>query len=116
MGQETSTLHPSPNDDLALAVFGLGVFIQYRLDDGMEEEVLYPFMQAYLNLTARREGRECHDLHELRSQTVVVGPEEQEAIRQWWPSWLPDGEKLRYHRQSLGNALNNNGLHGQEAG
>lgn len=106
----------STDADIGFAVFGLGAFVQYRLDDGMREEDLYSFMQAYLNLTGKREGLGYRDLHELRSQTIIVGPAEQEAIRQWWPSWLPDGEKLRLHRRHERNSLHNNVLDEGEAG
>ncbi|MER2529288.1 MAG: hypothetical protein ABTR07_15295 [Candidatus Competibacter denitrificans] len=75
-------------EDIALATFALGRFVQYRLDDGMAESDLEPFMQAYFNLTADLDGRERLSLHALRSQTTVEGPVAQAEGRPEWPSWL----------------------------
>lgn len=46
---------PMEISDIRLAVFALGHFVQYRLDEGMDAAYLEDFMQAYLNLTARLE-------------------------------------------------------------
>jgi hypothetical protein len=96
--------------DIDLALFGLAGFVQYRLDDGMDEAELEPFMQAYLNLMAERMGLEPLSLQALRVQTVVASQEEQEAIRQWRPAWLPDAEKLRHHRLGLRRSPSTSGL------
>lgn len=88
--------------DVDHAIFALGRFIDYRLAGGMQEDWLFPYMQAYLNLVARREGRESPDLHELRSQTTFDGPENPEEVNQWTPVWLPYGEKLLCHRRLHG--------------
>lgn len=87
------------NEDLAYAVFGLGIFIDYRLEDGMSEDALKPFMQAYLNIQARLHDQEPPDLDELRSRTVTDEPDLQQAILEVLPHWLPDCEKLRVYRR-----------------
>lgn len=87
------------NNTRSLAIFAIGRFIQYRLDDGMNPKELEPFMQAYLNLEAEAEDRQPHDLHALQSQTITATPEEQREALTISPAWLPDGEKLRHiHR------------------
>jgi len=91
-------------EDLGHAVIGLGFFIDYRRDEGMDDEELVPYMQAFLNLQARLAGRAAPDLAELRSRKVAVAPKVQEAILQVWPRWLPDCEKLQAVRLADGNA------------
>lgn len=81
--------------DLAYAIFALGRFIEYRLGDGMSEEAIKPFVQSYLNLTARRDCREPLSYDALESQKVIDAPVDQEAIHQWWALWLSGGEKLK---------------------
>lgn len=87
--------------DVGIALFALGRFIDYRLEEGMNRADLEPWMQAYLNLEATLEGREPHALHALQAQTVAASPAERVGMNQWGPSWLPDCEKLRLHRKSL---------------
>ncbi|OQX07920.1 MAG: hypothetical protein BWK73_26760 [Thiothrix lacustris] len=95
---------------LGCAIFAMGAFVQYRLDDGMHQDYLAVFMQAYLNLEAAAEGREPLDLRALQAQTVTATPEEQRAILTVFPSWLPDGEKLRHVREIPCNAPCTTGL------
>lgn len=88
-------------EDIALATFALGRFVQYRLDDGMAESDLEPFMQAYLNLTADIDGRERLSLHALRSQRAVDGLMDQGEDRPEWPSWLAEYENRRHDNFTL---------------
>lgn len=86
-------------EQLGYAMFALGRFVDYRLSEGMSEDVLRGFMQAYLTLEAAIEGRESPDLRELQSQTVAVPPDLTQAVQTITPVWLPVGEKLRHiHR------------------
>jgi hypothetical protein len=84
-----------PRNCLALAVFGLGSFIEGRLKDGMARQDLVEFMCSYLQAAACLEGRDCPDPLAQLSRTSVVSPALQDRLREVWPSWLPDGEKLR---------------------
>jgi hypothetical protein len=81
--------------DISLATFALGRFVQYRLDEGMEECHLTLFKQAYFNLTADLDGRERLSHHALRSH-IEAGEQalQAEAFREW-PSWLLAHEKQR---------------------
>ena len=88
-------------EDVDHAIFALGRFIDYRLSEGMQEDWLFNYQQAYLNLLARRQGLEPPDLHELRARTTFDGPEDPAVVSRWSPAWLPYGEKLRLHRLSL---------------
>lgn len=98
-------LEDAKQNYLAYAVFGLGRFIDYRIQEGMQAEALKPFMQAYLSLEALIQGRDAQDLDELLSQKVTDEPGLEEANRQVTPCWLPGCEKLRLHRQSLDTCL-----------
>lgn len=80
--------------DIGLAIFGLGRFIEYRLEEGQKEKDLFPWMQAYLNLSYRARGLEPPDLHELRARKVELALGDAEDLRAASPSWLPDAEKL----------------------
>lgn len=84
--------------DIAIATFALGRFVQYRLDEGMAESDLESFMQAYLNLTADLDGRERLSLHELRSQTEAAVPGSLPEDLPAWPAWLSHYERQRCHR------------------
>lgn len=88
--------------DMALALFALGRFIDYRREEGMADADLRPFMQAYLNLSYRAEGLEPPDLDALRSRTVVVAPWQRPLLDQMTPDWLPDGERLRILQRQAG--------------
>lgn len=101
--------------DLARSVFALGRFIDYRLFEGMSLEDLQPFMQSYINLSDRLEGRQPRSLHELLSQKAIDAPDLPQAIRQVGPAWLPDGEKQRLYRLAPRNDQNTNGLHESKA-
>lgn len=79
--------------DVALAIFALGRFIDYRLAEGMDEGDLVEFKQAYLNLSAHAQGREPPNLHELQAQKVVLSPEDEVLLREVTPTWLPVAEK-----------------------
>lgn len=82
--------------DVAYAVFGLGAFIDYRRDDGMQDEDLYSFMEAYLNLQAVLLGRARPDHSSLRSRIASAGQTlSLDQASQVSPSWLPDDEKRR---------------------
>jgi hypothetical protein len=96
--------------DIALATFALGRFVQYRLDDGMEERALEPFMQAYLNLTADLDGRERLSLSELRSRTAIDGLTHPPEASPEWPAWLSFHEKLRGRLLAERNSQNRSGL------
>lgn len=93
----------SKTDTRSLAIFALGRFIDYRLEEGMSRKELAPFMQAYLNLEAEAEDRQPHDLHALQSQTTTATPEELREALTFSPAWLPDGEKLRHIRRFRDN-------------
>jgi hypothetical protein len=86
--------------DVSNAMFALGRFIDYRLEEGMEESWLFPYMQSFLNLSYR--VLEPPDLHELRARTTFDGQENPEEVNQWSPAWLPYGEKLLCHRRLHG--------------
>ena len=88
----------SERADDVMALFALGRFIDYRLEEGMDEQLLKPFMQAYFNLQARIRGQAAPDLDELRSRAVADTPELQAARLQVSPNWLPDCEKLEVYR------------------
>jgi hypothetical protein len=92
--------------DLSHAIFGLGRYIQYSLEAGMDERDLHSSMQAYLNLAAAEEGLEPPCYQTLLAQKVDVSPEIRELMNQWTPTWLPDGEKLRLVRRSRDSGLN----------
>ncbi len=83
------------HEDIALATFALGRFVQYRLDEGMEEKHLALFKQAYFNLTADLDGRERLSDHALRSH-IEAGEQalQEEAFREW-PAWLLAHERQR---------------------
>lgn len=81
-------------EEIALATFALGRFVQYCLDEGMAWKELDVFMQAYLNLTADLDGRGRLSLEAL-SRIGVVAPAAPTAGRRVWPSWLSAHEKLR---------------------
>ncbi|HET8555277.1 MAG TPA: hypothetical protein VFL78_10660, partial [Rhodanobacteraceae bacterium] len=83
--------------DIALATFALGRFVQYRLDEGMDAQLLEPYQQAYLNITADLDGRERLDLRELPARIKAAGLEIAPEDRQAWPSWLQGHEKWRAH-------------------
>ena len=87
---------------LGYALFALGRFVDYRISDGMSEDAVHPFMQAYLDLEATLDGREPPCLRELQSQTVVVPPALMPETQTITPAWLPDGEKLRHIRRAHG--------------
>lgn len=82
------------SQDIGLAIFGLGRFIEYRLEEGQQEKALFEWMQAYLNLSYRARGLEPPDLHELRARKVELSPEQQELLREVSPTWLPVAEKF----------------------
>ena len=82
-------------DDIGYAIFALGRFIDYRLDDGMAEEQLHAFMQAYLNLSYHQEGLLAPDSHELQSRKVDALHSHEQEMATMTPSWLPHYEKLR---------------------
>ena len=77
---------------LGYALFALGRFVDYRISDGMSEDAVHPFMQAYLDLEATLDGREPPCLRELQSQTVVVPPALMPETQTITPAWLPDGK------------------------
>jgi hypothetical protein len=87
--------------DVSNALFALGRFIDYRLEEGMQEDWLHPYMQSYLNLHYRFRGQASPDLHELRARKVDVGPAQQAFLSVMTPAWLPVAEKLRHHHPEL---------------
>lgn len=97
MGNDMSEITHPDNEDIGHAIFALGRFIDYRLEEGMEEEWLLPYMQSYLNLSYRSRGLALPDLQELRAREVVVGPAEQAFLSVMTPAWLPVAEKLLHH-------------------
>jgi len=97
---------PMEISDIELAVFALGRFVQYRLDEGMDAANLEDFMQAYLNLTASLDGREPLDLHELPSRIEAAGLTAQPEDPPAWPSWLIGHERLRGHLRAQHSARN----------
>lgn len=90
----------SERSDLSYALFALGAFIEHRLQDGMARDEMQPFMVSYLKLAATLEGRECHDPHGQLAQKVTALQNLPLEVRDVWPSWLPDDEKLRLHNLS----------------
>jgi hypothetical protein len=96
--------------DIALATFALGRFVQYRLDDGMEERALEPFMQAYLNLTADLDGRERLSLSELRSRTAIDALTPPPEAAPEWPAWLSLHEQLRSRLLAERNSRSKSGF------
>lgn len=98
--QQSKTLENISREELSYALIGLGFFIDYRGEEGMEDSILKPYMQTYLNLMARLQGRDDPDLDELRSRAVPDTPELRAACRQVLPRWLPRCEKLRVYRQA----------------
>ena len=92
-------LYQVTGEDLGLARFALGRFIDYRLEEGFpDDESLLLFKQAYLNLDAILRGQEPRDVRELLSQAVADTPCHKLSHQWIQPIWLPRGEKLRlYH-------------------
>ena len=82
-------------DDVANAVFGLGLYIDMMVDHGYDPVRLDFLMQSYLNLQADLAGLEHPDLAELRSRVVIAQPGLEDLIRGVAPRWLPVCEKLR---------------------
>jgi len=98
--------------DIATAVFGLGLFIDGRLRDTMPPEEIYDFMEVYLRLFCQLQGREYHACRELQSRIAVVSQMTPQEVRQWTPAWLHDGEILRGLLQQLDTSPNNASLDG----
>lgn len=112
MNNDLCGVPDTDRQDVEYAAFALGRFVQYRLDDGMAEADLEPFMQAYLNLTADLDGRERLSLHALRSQTAAARQAGGEEAHPVWPFWLQDHEALRYRLRTPGNNRNTDDLDG----
>lgn len=85
------------SEALGYAIFGLGRFIDYRIKEGMPLDLIKPFMNVYLKLTAQLSDLEYLSYDELQSQKAVAEPEILQEARQLTPDWLPDYEKLRHH-------------------
>lgn len=72
----------------SFALFALGRFVQYRLDEGMSEAMVAPFKQAYLTLREALTGLPSPDLASLPFQTTTDQPAPSQASRPDWPEWL----------------------------
>lgn len=89
-----------------LAIFALGRFIDYRLEEGMAAEHLADYQQAWLNLTARRDGRPAALLADLARAKVDPTPQERAGLAQFcYPAWLPEAERLRQLRERYPSGL-----------
>lgn len=74
--------------DAAHAVFALGRFVQYRLDEGMDPSELVGYMQAYENIAAAMERRQPITLPEDAAH-IGAAPDALYAVH-GWPGWLVD--------------------------
>lgn len=83
--------------DAAHAVFALGRFIQYRLDEGMDPTVLVGYMQAYENITAEAEGRLPITVP-ADAAHIGAGGADNYAVN-GWPEWLVDHQMLLEREQ-----------------
>jgi hypothetical protein len=82
-------------DEVALALFALGSFVQHRLEDGMPKNMLVDFMQAYRVIWARLEGRAFPAPREQQFQKEAASQEFLARLCEVWPPWLSDDEKLQ---------------------
>jgi hypothetical protein len=91
--------------EIVLAVFALGRFIDYRIEEGMAHEDLKEFKQAWLSMKARHRGEPPPLLQDLieNSRTLVLTPQERACVDHVDPAWLPDAERLNVLRRSLAN-------------
>lgn len=99
-------------NDIAMAVFGLGLFIDGRLRDTMPPDEIYDFMDAYLRLYCQLQDREYHARRELQSRIEAVARMTPQEARQWLPAWLHDGEILQGRLRQLDTSRSNASLDG----
>lgn len=83
-------------NDMAVACFALGRFVQYRLDEGFPPADLADFMQTYENLSAALDGRPPFQVSEIPERLTAAGIAG-DVVDNGWPSWLHGHERLRRH-------------------
>lgn len=93
----------NPINDIGLAIFAVGRFIDFCINEGQTEEMQRPFMEAYETLCATFEGRPRLDLRALpfpKASAQPVSPGVPPSPAKWL-SWTEKHGKLQRRVREL---------------